>query len=411
MTNLSAFLREQQHELKGHEHVARQIWLKLKNNITELYFPHMYIYEMYNNTIKFDVEKTIQSDIKYIVNNKSILTKEIQKNLCKRRKNNYIFDNFIPGKKNRLPYNICIDIAHKNEIKYNPLIIYGDESTGKTHLANSIFNRLISKKIYLGDGFDILGKSLNHDLFTDFISYDVIIIENIHEISDNKQASIFLEKIIDHFVENNKQIIMTCRGENSVFNNLSCGLRHRLESGLSLKLKKADLDVRIRFIKKFCAESRIKLNNDTVLLISRSLDNIRTIKGLLLKLFAIISEKGNITFQDINEALNQNSFSTSVSFQEILESTAEHLGVKTEDIMGMNRGRHISRARQICMYICKKKLNWSYPRIGQKFGGRDHSTVIYNIKKIQQLKRVDQEIDKILSELFQKFSNGPEIKY
>lgn len=404
--DLNRVLKMKGADIRKHESIIKQLELSSINGKIEINFPHKYLFELYNVHLKNLVEEHFEEKIIYTINNQ-YNKKNNQVKKYTHHKNKFNFENFIPGTKNKFILDICREITSNSSIKYNPLIIYGRSSSGKTHLANSIINSSSTNKKVIKDFFIINQKLVNKntiDIYNDIIKNDIAAIENIHH-SDNKYSSILLEKIIDHFYENNKQLILTCNWKKLRLSEFPESLTTRIKSALSLEIKDPDLSVKINYAKRFCRENKIYISGENIFTISSNCSSIRSIKGMLLKLTTLPEVDGPVSPEQINRMFKE-KLKRNISFKNIIKIVSNNTGYSEEDLLSMNRGKEISLVRQVCMYLCRSKLNWSYPRIGMKFGQRDHSTVIYNIKKIKKLKDVNQDINNMLTRLLHKIESG-----
>jgi chromosomal replication initiator protein len=392
-------------DIRKHESIIKQLELSSINGKVQINFPHKYLYEIYNAHLKNIIEEHFEDEIIYTINNQqNINNNQIKNNI--HFKNKFSFERFIPGNKNKLILDICKEITSNISIKYNPLIIYGRSSSGKTHLANSIINSSNKNKKIIKDLF-VINQDLENkniiDVYKDIINNEIAAIENIHH-SDNKDSSILLEKLIDHFYENNKQLILTCNWKKMPFSEFPDSLNSRIKSALILEIKDPDLSVKINYAKRFCRENKIFISGENIFTISSNCNSIRSIKGMLLKLTTLPEVDGPVSPEQVNRMFKE-KLKRNINFKHIVKIVSKTTGYSEEDLLSMNRGKEISLARQVCMYLCRSKLNWSYPRIGMKFGQRDHSSVIYNIKKIKRLKSVNQDINKMLSQLLHKIES------
>ncbi|WP_161635931.1 DnaA/Hda family protein [Desulfonatronovibrio hydrogenovorans] len=356
------------------------------------------------------MEKAVNKKIKYLVNG-SKAKFEKKSAICNKCINNleYTFKNFIPGKKNQIPLKICKEISRLTEVKYNPVIIYGESSSGKTHLAWSIVNSSFNKRIYFTDVFEVnhhINENKTAPFFENIKDNDVAIVEDVHELKKEDKTSKLIQRMIDYFYENKKQLILTYNGKKINNNKFSEELKNRINSGLILKIIKPDLKVRTIYAKQFCAENKIKLSSDNIFTIARNCDNIRSIKGVLLKLTTFANREGNTPEALLDKMLLENRTTPVIDFNTIINEVCSSLNVSPEDIQDFKKGKKICQARQISMYFCRSVLNWSYPKIGSRFGGRDHSTAIYSIKKIKKLKDVDPNMNILLSEMFQRIKKS-----
>ena len=405
---LSSVLRMNGINITKYQNILNHIKFSNDKGCVKLNFPHKYLFELYKNELKNIIEHIFKGNINYVVNDYiEIQENKIKINNCKT--NEYNFENFISGNNNKIILGICKEISNSKQVKYNPVVIYGESSSGKTHIVNAIINQEKNKKKFIKDLFEInqiISSNNLSEIYSNIIRNGIAVIENINEIK-NEISSILLEKIIDHYYENQKQIIFTYKGKKIKSSNFSESLFHRINSGLCLKLRNPDLNVKINFAKRFSQENKINLSSDNIFTISCNCDSIRSIKGMLLKLTTLQDNSCPVTPKQINELFEENWKNTQADFKNILHIVSAATGHSAGDLLGMRRGKKISQARQICMFLCKHKLNWSYPKIGNKFGGRDHSTAIYSVKKIEQLKKVNKEINNMLTYLFLKIDNVP----
>ncbi len=404
--DLSSVLRTRGINIKKYENILNHIKLTYQNGRVEIEFPHKYFYELYKNELKNFVEQIYENNISYIIND-HLKIQDIHTSDRQCQKNEYTFENYICGDNNKILLSICKEITQAKHVKYNPIVIYGESSSGKTHLVNSIITETKNKKTFIKDLFEIDQTISNHNLseiYNNIIRHEITVIENINEII-NEISGILLEKIIDHFYENNKQIIFTYKGKSLKPSRFPKSLYVRINSGLCIKLNNPDLNVRVIFTKRFCRDNKINLSSDNIFTISSNCDSIRSIKGILLKLTTLPEKSDLITTQHVNRLFEENGNNNHVDFKKILEAVSITTGHPVGDLLAMNRGKKISLARQMCMYLCKHKLNWSYPKIGSKFSGRDHSTVIYSVNKIEQLRKVNKETDSTLKHLFKTIDN------
>jgi len=407
--DLASVLRSEGIDVKKHENILNHVKFTNKNGWIIINFPHKYLYELYKNELKNIVERIFKSNISYNING-HIKFKDIYQNNNQLKNIEYTFDNYISGNNNKIIMTICKQISQSKKIKYNPIVIYGESSSGKTHVVNAIINDARNKKKFIKDLFEInqfINKDNISEIYNNIIENEIAVIENIHEIKKDEVLNILMEKLIDHFYENKKQIIFTYKGNKLTYSNFSESLHVRLNSGLTLNIKNPDLNVRIKFIKRFCQHNKIKLSSDNVFTIATNCDNIRSIKGILLKLDTIRENSGSITPKKLNKLFEEKGNNPCPDFKDILELVSAKTGHSAQDLLTMSRGKNISQARQICMYLCKHKLNWSYPKIGNRFGGRDHSTVIYSVNKVEQLKSVSKDINNMLSYMFQEIDKIP----
>ena len=195
-------------------------------------------------------------------------------------------------------------------------------------------------------------------------------------------------------------MVFACTGQPQALKALDERLRSRLESGLVVELMEPDLDVRMRYLQAMSKERHMNLTREQMLFIAQRCSQFRLLQGLLLKVAAFCS----VTGCELSQADLENIVRTGVADKtpgclEILGVVARAMNLRPEDVLGGKRRPDLVLARQVSMYICRRKLGLSYPELGRAFGGKDHSTVIYAIKKIKKILVSDKALQQLVTEL------------
>ncbi len=319
------------------------------------------------------------------------------------------FEEFIYNKKNAFPLAVLREIA-KNpfEVKYNPFILHGKTSTGKTHILHCMKNAFLhthAEKVILHENFDSFCKKLSElgpkKLCQTFSIFILDTLENSKAFSPLQEA--FIE-FVELCLTQKKQLILASAltpEEETVF---SPSLRSRLHSGLVVQLKEADIDVRMRYAMKHCKGQGIKLSKEHILLIAQRCSTIALLRGVILKILAFQTHTNSEVYtSDIDHILSSTGEEEKkLSPQAIIFCIANYFDMAEESILGDKRTPDIVRARQMSMYLCRDILGLSYPVIGKIFGGKDHSTVMYAIKKIKKLRDTNKDMQHMVTELRKK---------
>ncbi len=398
--------------------IFENIQISQKGNILNLTFPHRFSLDLFkNHYLQEIIENTgyhLQLDLR---GNKSENNQSPPKDKAKAKLpfgQDYSFENFLHNQKNYFPWVSSKEIAEKNTVEFNPLVLFGKNSTGKTHLLRSIANHIIQlrqidpESIYLGNMENISNLyNNNYSRTREFLSEkDFLFIDDIHLLLGQEELQKEFILLFNHFYEEKKQMIFCFTGPLSILDNLDPNLKSRLEWGLLLRLKRPDLDVRIRYIKNRCREKNLNLSKEQILAIAERFEDIRILQGIILKLFAfnklVTPEISTEDFQSILSSLDQSIHEKNISFEELVQLVCEEIGTSPQEIFSQGRSHKIVFARQIGMYLARKFLPFSYPEIGKKFGNRDHSTVMYSIKKIEELKENNPEVKNLLKNLIAK---------
>jgi chromosomal replication initiator protein len=207
----------------------------------------------------------------------------------------------------------------------------------------------------------------------------------VHLFANNFPAQEKLLALLDVCLHEKKQFVCACSGPLVSHRGLSESLRSRLELGIIVELKDPDIDVRMRFAQAQCMAHGIDLAQEHMLLLAQRCEHLHYLSGVLLKIAAYKSlAQEDITRQDIENILKHSGEYSPVTPQDIIRRVAEHFSLSPEDIMGNKRKSALVFARHTAMYLCRKILGVSYPALGQLFGGKDHSTIMYSIKKIEK---------------------------
>lgn len=324
----------------------------------------------------------------------------------------FTFDNFLVNKKNYFPLASAREVAKQQDIVFNPFVICGMPGSGKTHLlkalGNEISRKLLHRKIFFGSLEDL--ESVYETRFAgdaykarDFLySHDFLLVDDFQRIRKNGQLQQELILVFNHFYDNKKQMVFSCADKLASYDFLDPTLKSRLEWGLIVSLKQPDLDIRLHFIQAQCKSKKINLGKEQILSLAQRFHDFRYLQGILIKLFAFKELlKREIDERDFEHILNntEDRGSGTLSPELILSITANYFKLRVDDLMGSSRKQHIAMARQIAMHLCRQLLGASYPALGRMFGGRDHSTVLYSVRKVEELQSDDKDMKRMLGEL------------
>ena len=313
----------------------------------------------------------------------------------------YLFDTFVIGSSNRFAHAAALAVAEAPGRAYNPLFIYGDSGLGKTHLLHAIGHYALSlyphlkvtyvnSEEFLNDFISAIGEGGRDAFKKRYRQSDILLIDDIQFIQGKKET---VEEFFHTFNELNdagKQIVITSDLPPKELGGFEDRLRSRFASGLTTDVQPPDLETRIAILQMKAAAENITVRSEVLEYIaSRISANIRELEGSLLRVTAF----ANLTRQEIDLQLAQMVLKDLLSDPEDIEissslimgQTASYFGVTIEQLCGPDRSRPMVEARQIAMYICRELTDLSLPKIGEAFGGRDHTTVMHANKKIQGL--------------------------
>lgn len=327
----------------------------------------------------------------------------------------YSFDNFVIGSSNRFSHAAAVAVAEAPAKAYNPLFIYGGSGLGKTHLlhaighyAQSLFKgirvRYVSSEEFTNDFINAIANNRGPEFQSRYREIDILLIDDIQFLQgkDSTQEAFFhtFNTLHDH----NKQVVVTSDLPPKQLTGFEDRMRSRFEWGLITDVQAPDLETRIAILRKKAASERIDINDEVVeYMASKVSSNIRELEGALIRVTAF----ANLNKTAIDMSLTQTVLKDLVLSEEtniiapgsIISLTAIFYQLSVEDLYGSSRSQTIALARQVAMYLCREMTSLSLPKIGQLFGNRDHTTVMYANKKISELMKERRSIYNQVTEI------------
>ncbi len=310
----------------------------------------------------------------------------------------YTFENFIIGPFNELPQAAAWAVAKKPGQVYNPLFIYGGVGLGKTHLLEAIGNEIIkdspkkkvkyvsSEKFTAGGVSSIRNQGM--DVFkSKYQTVDVLIIDDVQFLAGKEKTQEEFFHIFNALYEKNKQIVISSDRPPKAIPALAERLRSRFEGGMIADISFPDYETRLAILKAKAQEKKTEFSDDVLGFIATQVQrNIRELEGTLNRLVAYQKLDNNQSLNlDSAKSLLKNLITTpnkTISTRKIIQAVAEFYDLKEKEIISATRKKEIVRPRQIAMYLLREELKGSFPFIGRKFGGKDHTTAIHSCEKI-----------------------------
>jgi chromosomal replication initiator protein len=324
----------------------------------------------------------------------------------------FLFDNFVVGKPNELAHAASKRVAEAGPATFNPLFLYGGVGLGKTHLMHAIAWELqasrpdinvmyLSAEQFMYRFVQALRERKMMDFKELFRSVDVLMVDDVQFIAgkDSTQEEFF--HTFNALVDQNKQIIISADRAPGEIKHLEDRIASRLQCGLVVDLHPTTYELRLGIL-----QSKIELYQSSYpgievrqevveFLANRISNNVRVLEGALTRLFAFASLVGReitieLTQDCLSDILRASDRKTTV--EEIQRKVSDHYNIRLSDMLGPKRLRSFARPRQIAMYLCKQLTTRSLPEIGRRFGGRDHTTVMHGVRRIEDLRNQDSQI-------------------
>jgi len=338
----------------------------------------------------------------------------------------YSFDNFVIGGSNRFAHAAAVAVAEAPAKAYNPLFIYGESGLGKTHLLHAIGHyaeslypgirvRYVSSEEFTNDFINSIANNRASFFQSRYRDIDILLIDDIQFLQgkDSTQEAFFhtFNTLHDH----NKQVVITSDLPPKHLTGFEDRMRSRFEWGLITDVQAPDLETRIAILRKKAQSEKLQIGNDILeYMATKVSSNIRELEGTLIRVTAFASL--NKTTVDL--ALVQTVLKDLITLDEdnviapvdIINHTADYFKLTVDDLYGSSRSQAVATARQIAMYLCREMTNLSLPKIGQLFGNRDHTTVMYANKKITELMKERRSIYNQVTELTSRIKQNHRYK-
>ena len=326
----------------------------------------------------------------------------------------FTFDNFVVGESNRMPYAASKRICEKNSLAYNPLFIHGDVGMGKTHLLNAIaidlntnFPNLkivmMSAERFMYQFIKSLRLKETIKFKDQFRSIDILMIDDIQFIGGKGSTQEEFFYTFNDLISQGKQIIISSNKSPVDLLSLDQRLKSRLSGGLVVDFLPTNYELRLEILKKKIEVLNINIPIDVLQFVaSKILNNIRELEGALNRIWANYELTGKkINIENSTNLLSDliSAHEKTISIESIQKKVSSYYNLSLSDMSSSRRSINIARPRQIAMFLCKELTSYSYPEIGRAFGGKDHTTVIHAVKKIESMLEIDPKLKKQFFEL------------
>jgi chromosomal replication initiator protein len=355
---------------------------------------------------------TVENIVPRVVRDEESLRKSDEPSQLNTR---YIFDTFVSGASNRFAHAAAFAVAEAPAKAYNPLFIYGDSGLGKTHLLHSIGAyakelygnvrvRYVSSEEFTNDFIN----SIRDDKATAFQrryrDLDILLVDDIQFLENKERTQEEFFHTFNTLYNANKQIVISSDRPPKQLTTLEDRLRSRFEWGLITDIQPPELETRIAILRKKAAQDKLNAPDDVLEFIASKIStNIRELEGALIRVTAFASLNRQTVDMGLAEIvlkdLIPNEVNSEITAPTIMAQTAAYYSLTIDDLCGTSRSRALVNARQIAMYLCRELTELSLPKIGQPFGGRDHTTVMHADRKIRELMAERRSIYNQVNEL------------
>ena len=383
---------------------------------SKLYNIEFLIASEIQNTEEEKSEK--QSNKKIKENTKVIVSDEMNTNLNPK----YTFDSFVIGNSNRFAHAASLAVAESPAKAYNPLFIYGGVGLGKTHLMHAIGHYVlqnnpnakvvyVSSEKFTNELINAIKDDKNEEFRTKYRNVDVLLIDDIQFIAGKERTQEEFFHTFNALHDANKQIILSSDRPPKEIPTLEDRLRSRFEWGLIADIQVPDFETRMAILKKKADVEKLNVANEVMVYIATKIkSNIRELEGALIRIVAYSSlTNREITVDLASEALKDiisKKQGKHITIEIIQDVVANYFNLRVEDLKSQRRTRNVSYPRQIAMYLSRKLTDMSLPKIGEEFGGRDHTTVIHAYEKISDNLNRDESLQHTIDDLTKKLTQG-----
>ena len=328
----------------------------------------------------------------------------------------YTFESFVPGDNSSFAYSACMAIAKNPGSAYNPCLLYGGVGLGKTHLIQSIGNYIrkntklkvvyVTAENFTNEYIQSINENKSQQFKNKYRKVSVLLIDDIHFLQKKNETQNELFNTFNDLYDTGRQIVFTCDRPVEELKDISDRLRSRFERGLNIDLLPPDYETRVAILRKKCQEKNVEFSDEVIDYIASNISsNVRALESCLTKLIAYCQLLNkdislDIAKEQLRHIISSNNDTSGISIDLIIKAVSNYFNVSPYDIRGKNKNQSIVLPRQIAMYLCRKLTDFSTTEIGYEFGGKNHTTVMYNVQKIEaRLKSSEKEINNVIEKI------------
>ena len=353
-------------------------------------------------------------------NNKDTMSVTVNDEMSSTLNPKYTFASFVIGNSNRFAHAASLAVAESPAKAYNPLFIYGGVGLGKTHLMHAIGHYIlqnnpnakvvyVSSEKFTNELINAIKDDKNEEFRNKYRNVDVLLIDDIQFIAGKERTQEEFFHTFNTLHEANKQIILSSDRPPKEIPTLEDRLRSRFEWGLIADIQAPDFETRMAILKKKADVEKLDVPNEVMVYIATKIkSNIRELEGALIRIVAYSSlTNRDITVDLASEALKDiisNKQNKNITIDIIQDVVAAYFNLRVEDLKSQRRTRNVAYPRQIAMYLSRKLTDMSLPKIGEEFGGRDHTTVIHAYEKISESLNNDESLQHTINDITKKLT-------
>lgn len=425
--------------------VSFNTWMKSCDPISisadtiKISVPNAFTRDILNNRYKDLVANSIQGicsklyKIEFLISSEVNLEEKNKKNSAAKDKNSplneeisntlnpkYTFDSFVIGNSNRFAHAASLAVAEAPAKAYNPLFIYGGVGLGKTHLMHAIGHYIlennpnakveyVSSEKFTNELINAIKHDKNEEFRNKYRHVDVLLIDDIQFIAGKEGTQEEFFHTFNALHDANKQIILSSDRPPKEIPTLEDRLRSRFEWGLIADIQVPDFETRMAILKKKADVEKLNVANEVMVYIATKIkSNIRELEGALIRIVAYSSlTNREITVDLASEALKDiisKKQGKNITIDSIQDVVSSYFNLRVEDFKSQRRTRNVAYPRQIAMYLSRKLTDMSLPKIGEEFGGRDHTTVIHAYEKISENLKTDEGLQSTIDDITKKLT-------
>jgi len=332
--------------------------------------------------------------------------------------NSYQFESFVVGDNSAFAYSVSMAIAKNPGVSYNPCLIYGGVGLGKTHLIQSIGNYIqdytpelqvvyVTAEMFTNEFIQSIGEEKTPQFRNKYRKADVLLIDDIHFLQKKSSTQEEMFHVFNNLFEANKQLVFTCDRPINELQDIADRLKNRFTRGINVDLQPPDFETRLAILRRKCEGKACHISSEVLEYIGKSVNtNVRDLEASLTKLIAYSNLLNKEITLDIAREQLKSTYSMSkdqsMSIDSIIRVIADYFNISPYDIKGKKRTKSVVLPRQIAMYVARTITDFSTTEIGYEFGGRDHTTVMHSVQRVEGMIQSDIAVSNSIQNLIRQ---------